>query len=247
MFLREAVKFGAKAFGVELRHYPLFRRAIDLLLASGRKPFFIQIGANNGVDFDDFFSIVSNHDLPGIVVEPIPFYFDALTQAYKRHRQITPVRVALHPAENQAIIYRADPDKLTIGWQHGLGSFSREHLLQNQVPEDAIIAESVPCMSLRQLVENHVPEGQSVDILMSDTEGFDAEVIGMIDFDRVRPKVLKFEAKHLAPNTRADIEHRLIKAGLVIEKGGEDWVAVEAGLANRLRYLRTALRQPSSI
>jgi len=242
MMVRELVKHGLKAWGVELRHYPLFRRAIHVLVRTGVKPTFVQVGANNGIDFDDFFAVVSSYDLPGLVIEPVPYYFEALAQAYKRHRQIVPVQVALHPTDRSATLYRANPDKLKLGWQHGLGSFSREHLIKHGVPADAIMAEHVPCMPLAEVVDTYLPQGTNVDILMTDTEGFDGEILGMVDFRRIRPKIIKFEAKHLPPETLAHIEQRLAEEGYLIERGPEDYVAVEPTLAGRFRYLQASLR-----
>ena len=240
--LKKTVLFGLKALGVELRRFPLFRRSIDLLMKSGRKPYFIQIGANNGIDFDDFYSVVSAHELPGLVVEPIPYYFEALAQVYKCRREIVPVKVAIHPTEQEATIYRVDPDKVTVGWQHGLGSFSRDHLINARVPAAAIIEERVPCMSLPSLVDTYVPKGETVDILVTDAEGFDGEILAMVDFDVLKPKVIKFESESLAPSARAEIEVRLKAAGYLVYHGVQDTVAVNAALASSLRYFIEAMR-----
>lgn len=241
--MRHFVKHGFKAFGVELRHYPLFRRAIHMLVLSGKKPFFVQIGANNGIDFDDFFGVVSNYDLPGLVVEPSSYYFETLAQAYKRHNQIKPIQAALHPTDKLATLYRADPQNIALGWQHGLGSFSRDHLIKYGVADENIIAESVPCMTFDELVAEHVPSGRNVDILMTDTEGFDAEILAMVDIETLRPKVIKYEAKHLAPDAAAALCNRLQALGYVVEKGVEDNVAVAPELAGRLKYLRMAMAE----
>lgn len=239
--MRQLVKHGFKALGVELRRYPLFRRAIHVLVASGEKPFFIQIGANNGIDFDDFFAVVTAYYLPGIVVEPIGYYFEVLSQAYKRHPEIKPVQVALHPTDKSATLYRADPNKIRIGWQHGIGSFSREHVVKHGVPAEHILAESVPCMTFEELVSTYVPPGRNVDILMTDTEGFDAEILAMVDLNVIRPKIIKYESKHLAPPAAAALVQRLQAAGYVVQEGWEDNVAVVPELASRFRYLKAAL------
>lgn len=239
--IRDLVKHGFKAMGVELRHYPLFRRAIHTLVRSGPKPFFVQIGANNGIDFDDLFQIVTDYELPGIVVEPLPYYFDALVQVYKRHGTIRPLRAALHPSAESELIYTIDPAMPDAGWQHGLGSFSRAHLLAYGVPPEAIRAEKVPCVSLDTLVREHVPPDATIDILMTDTEGFDGEILRMIDFRRIRPKIIKFESKHLDPGERHAIIARLQAERYVVEVGTEDSVAVMPHLATRSAYLRAAL------
>lgn len=215
--------------------------AIHLLTLSGRKPFFVQIGANNGIDFDDFYGVVTSYDLPGLVVEPIPYYFEVLTQAYKRHRQVVPVQVALHPTETNANIYRANPDMIALGWQHGVGYFSRAHLIKYGVAPECILTEAVDCLSMAELVSQFVPPDCSVDILMSDTEGFDAEILDMVDLEQIRPKVVKFESVHLQHSSLERIERRFRAAGYLIERGAEDCVAVEVEFGSRLRYFLRSL------
>ena len=234
------VKSLLKASGVELRRYPLFTRAIELLVREGPPPFFVQVGANNGIDFDDFYSLVERFHLSGVVVEPIPYYFATLKEAYKRHTNVAPVQAALHPTDSEAIIYRVDPAAGSWGWEHGLSSFNRDHLLKNNVPESAILAERVPCLSFSELLRQQAR--QTVDILISDTEGFDGEILKMVDLATMKPKVVKFESKHLSPDELAGVNHRFSQAGFLVQVGAEDTVAVSKPLASRLRYLQAAMR-----
>ncbi|WAC22785.1 FkbM family methyltransferase [Blastomonas sp. SL216] len=233
-----------KSFGVEVTRYSLFKRSIDLLVAleaeRGRKPFFLQVGANNGIDFDDFFAIVGAHELPGIAVEPIAYYFQTLEEVYKRHRDIRTLNVAIHPVETSAILYRVDPAKVSISWQHGIGSFSRAHILKNGVPAEHIIEEQVECLSLADIVAHHVPENASIDILMCDTEGFDGEIMQMVDLVHIRPKVIKFESINLSQDVVRTIAARLCQAGYVVEQGIQDCVAVERTYADRLSHFLKA-------
>ena len=46
----ERIRVAARAFGIELKRYSPLRRAIDLMASDGGEPFFVQIGANNGID-----------------------------------------------------------------------------------------------------------------------------------------------------------------------------------------------------
>lgn len=52
------------------------------------------------------------------------------------------------------------------------------------------------CTSLIQLVKDHDLFG--LDYLQIDTEGFDDEIIKMIDFSIIKPKLIKFELVHLS-------------------------------------------------
>lgn len=192
----QALRKTARRFGVDVKRYSRMQRAVDNLVEAGKRPFFIQIGANNGIDFDDFYAMVVHHDLDGLVVEPIPDYFQALRYAYARHPKVVPINAAVHPTATSMAMYRVDPSSVTINWQHGLASFDRNHLLRHEVPENAIVEEKVDCLSFAKLLE-YVPAGRHIDVLAIDTEGFDAEILRMIDFDRIRPNIIRFESKHM--------------------------------------------------
>ena len=118
--MRKLVKFGLRSIGVDLQRYSTFRRAVELLTMSGEDPFFVQIGANNGIDFDDMYKIAVSNNLSGIVVEPISYYFDILKEVYKNHRRITPLQFALHPSDKSSTIFRVDPNKVLFDWQQGV-------------------------------------------------------------------------------------------------------------------------------
>ncbi len=242
--MRKLVKFGLRSIGVDLQRYSTFRRAVELLTMSGEDPFFVQIGANNGIDFDDMYKIAVSNNLSGIVVEPISYYFDILKEVYKNHRRITPLQFALHPSDKSSTIFRVDPNKVLFDWQHGVSSFRREHLLKNEVSEDAIVEEQVPCITFGDLVSGYVPEGRAIDILMTDTEGFDGVILGMVDLERLKPKIIKFESKHLAADALAEIRARLTRLAYRMEAGPEDTTAISPDLWRRRSFIKAAMASP---
>lgn len=247
MSLRESVirlaKTGLRAAGVEVKRYTPLAMACDLLTKSmGQVPVFVQIGANNGTDFDDFYEVVTRNKLRGIVVEPVPRYFNSLKSAYERHPNVLPVNVALHPTAQSMPIYTVRPDRAKHVWQHGVASFSRDHVLGHpDVSEDAIEVQYVPCIDFNGLLDRHL-EGVSVDILAIDTEGFDGEILAMIDWSRIRPRALRFEHKHLSSNEFADIRTMLSRFGYRLFITKEDCTAVERGLTSRVRFMREMLK-----
>lgn len=232
---RQLLKAGLQAAGANLERFTLFDRAVAMIAGHWQHPFFVQIGANNGIDFDNLYSKVEQYILPGIVVEPVPYYYASLVEAYKRHRGVTPVKAALHPTQRDATIYWADPTRIRHGWEVGLASFSRGHLIKFGVDEDAILAETVPCLTFDQLIERYA-EGRKISILATDTEGFDAEILRMVDLDRYRPEIVKFEAKHLSAADLEDCLHRLKSSGYFCERWRDDIVAVQRPLQSRLAY-----------
>jgi FkbM family methyltransferase len=154
--------------------------------------FFIQIGANDGVSFDRIFPFVTSNKLKGIVVEPLRDMFDMLTYNYRKHPQVKKINVAIHNTEKSMNIYRVDPKAPNLpNWTQGIASFNKDHHKKSKISEVNIITEKVICMSFEDLIkENNVTK---IDLLQIDTEGYDYEIIKMINFDNIKPHIIRFE------------------------------------------------------
>ena len=157
--------------------------------------FFIQIGACDGITFDPIYQFVTiNHKrVRGIVVEPLRDYFKELQHNYQRYPNILPVCVAIHNERKEMTLYRADPSgihNLPEGTK-GISSFNENHHKRSGTSSDLIIQEKVRCISLAQLLEDYHVE--KIDLLQIDTEGYDAQIILNIDFNCIKPKIIRFE------------------------------------------------------
>jgi FkbM family methyltransferase len=155
--------------------------------------FFVQIGANDGVFYDSLFAFVTKHRVRGLVVEPLNDLFGQLAENYRPYPQIIPVRTAIHQSLKSVELHRPNPAKLHLlaAGANGIGSLNWEHHKKTGIPDDAMITETVPAMSLSELLEkNHVTR---LDLLQIDTEGYDAEIIKMLDTTAIRPSIIRFE------------------------------------------------------
>jgi FkbM family methyltransferase len=165
------------------------------LLKRRGRVFFVQIGANDGRRSDPLYRFVTlNHSrICGVVVEPLTDYFDRLQANYRKYPQIVAVRAAIHNSEKEMTLYRVDPARLKDlpDWAAGVASFDKRHHERSGIPSDAIMAERVPCMTLGELLTRH--EVAEIDLLQIDTEGYDAEILSHLDFDTIRPAIVRFE------------------------------------------------------
>lgn len=174
---------------------PLLHRQLD---RKGRLVF-VQVGGNDGRSFDPIYRFVMRHRdrVSGVIVEPVPEYFRELRKSYRGHPGVTTVNAAIHAHEREMTIYRVDSSRLNSlpSWAKGSASFNLAHLQRLNLSPEAIVAERVPCITLDELVETHLPTGAAaeLDLLQVDTEGYDAEIIRTIDFDRVSPAIIRFE------------------------------------------------------
>lgn len=180
---------------------------------------FLQIGANDGVSHDCLYEIVLKYKWQGVVVEPLDEFFKKLQLNYSFYRLVTPVKYALHPKEKYMTIYKLNP--LRYGdydyWAGGIASFDREHLKRHNVSEEDIIEEQVSCVDLMTLIANNNIE--DLDYLQIDTEGYDVEILKMIDFNIIMPKLIRFECSNLKKSELETAKKILSKYQLKREGG----------------------------
>jgi FkbM family methyltransferase len=161
----------------------------------GRRLNFIQIGANDGKRFDPIyeFATSSRFHFRGLVVEPVPRFFQDLQHAYRDKPDIRPVNAAIHNSLSEATLYVVNEkyDAEVPEWALGTASFNKSHVIKAEVPEEYVEAIQVPCVSLENLMERE--DVNSIDLLQIDTEGYDSEIVRSIDFSKTRPSMIHFE------------------------------------------------------
>jgi FkbM family methyltransferase len=191
--------------------------------------FFVQVGAHDGVRFDDLYGKVTAVKARGIVIEPLPRYFARLRMNYEDYPGVIPLNLAVHPTARQLTLHHVAPEAIASGgllpWAGGIGSLSPVHHQPLGIPAAAMTTTTVPCASLREILKDRAVS--RIDLLQIDTEGFDVDVLEMIPFDLVRPRLIKFEHVALTPVARARASDVLELQGYDIWSEGEDTIAAE--------------------
>jgi FkbM family methyltransferase len=205
-----------------------FQLACEALFRLGKPIQFIQVGANDGVRFDDLYFTVTNSRWSGLVIEPLPNMYQRLVRNYQDHTQVIPLNLAIHPSASKATIYHVKSSTLSKypDYAVGIPSMLRSHLIDHGVSEDDIEETVVPCKPLTQVaMETGFTD---IDVLQIDTEGFDFEVLRTVDFSVMKPTIIKFEWMNLSMADRQSASVLLQDQGyrLHIEHGETDCVAV---------------------
>jgi FkbM family methyltransferase len=187
---------------------------------------FIQVGANDGISFDNIYPFFKSRKCKGLLIEPLPYFFDRLKFNYADSPNIIPLNIALHPTAEKFDIYSVNPKELHKypHWVSGIASFNKEHLIKNSVQESDLVIEAVTCKPLSTLIEEY--ELLKLDYLQIDTEGFDDEIIKMINFNQVKPKLIKFESVHLSSEKKLSTVNLLKSQGYKIIDERRDMVAL---------------------
>jgi FkbM family methyltransferase len=200
-----------------------FAERLDALL---REPgfFFIQVGAHDGVRFDDLYGKVTAINCSGIVIEPLPRYFRRLKANYEDYPGVVPLNVAVHPTLEKIELFHVIPERADQPWAHGIGSANPRHHALIATAQECISSTTVPAMSLAAIISRH--EVKRIDLLQIDVEGFDLQVLEMIPFERIRPRLIKFEITHLDEASRIKAFNLLGLHGYKISAEGEDAIAI---------------------
>jgi len=213
-------------WGYRIEKISRFSVLLDRLYRNTPDFKFVQVGANDGISFDGLYHFVTSHRCSGLVIEPLPDIFEILRLNYLHHPRIVPVNVALHSDQTTATLYRIAPDKigaLDKPWTAGIASFSPDHVRKFGFPPEYVVEEQVPCAPLMDVLVKY--GALDAHLLQVDTEGYDGEIIKMVDFSRFRPALIKYERINLNAAMQAETLDRLTRAGYQITQDGSDTLA----------------------
>ena len=228
-------------------------------------PFFLEVGASDGVTSDHLRPYVLEHQWRGIMVEPVPYVFERLRRNYAGIDRVALENVAIADHDGVADFhYFAENPQSTHGkltdaphaphqretieamrlTMAQLGSLSRDHVESHSRILDhdtEIVSTEVACCTLRSLLARH--DVARLDLLVIDAEGYDFEIIRQLDFAAYRPRVLVYEDIHLQSD---HVACRELLEGLgyeLLEEMFDTWcfdATIEDRLTSRWRRIQAA-------
>jgi len=187
---------------------------------------FIQVGANDGVSFDTLFEFVKKRDVSGILIEPIEEYFRELCSNYSTFDNVIKLNLAVHSIDKEITVYKVKPEAYIKypDWVKGIASVDYEHHKKTNINSKDIIAKKVKSDTLMNIYVNNLHE-LKIDYLQIDTEGFDLEVLKMIDFKKLKPSIIKYEHVNLSKNDFDQSKAMLRNEGYFVYSDHEDTIA----------------------
>ena len=185
---------------------------VEDVLRKKKDIFFIQIGANDGIRNDPLLSLRNKYSWKGILIEPQKSAFRKLQHNFEGNRNLVLVNAAISNKSGVQQLYRLSFSEEE--WATARSSFKRETLKRSidagivdklaiahgiEVPsskESYITSEPVQSLTFDDLVKTYNVD--HVDFLLIDTEGFDYEILKLIDLRRYKPLIVFYEYKHLS-------------------------------------------------
>lgn len=221
------------------------RKLLDLyserIESAGRTINCLQIGANDGQTNDPLYKYFSAESWRGLLVEPLPDVFEQLSATYLGRGNLILENVGIAPEEGTLPFYRVGISRAP--WATGLSSFQRDTIvkhfengyIQRQAQMDGIkVPENVDDVIEEVLIRTKTISGiadehgiSNFDVVCIDTEGFDYEILKLIDFSRFKPSLIMFERKHLSADEAAGAVALLAAQGYHVMQDGVNDAALK--------------------
>ncbi len=202
--------------------------AIAHLMLRKQAIFFVQIGANDGVSADPLYKFITEFGWNGVLVEPQPHIFEQLKKNYKNWaHNLRFINAAVSQEDGFRTLYTARVSPGTYHHSDFFSSFDRSVIARQTqwIPDIAERIEeiTVPCISMNTLLSH--AEDREIDILQMDTEGFDFQILKMIDFTRTRPAIICYEHANLSKADMQAAAELLFRRGYRMARDNLDTVA----------------------
>jgi FkbM family methyltransferase len=177
---------------------------------------FVQIGANDGVIHDPIHQVVETCGWSGVLVEPLPVFYEKLVANYAGVPNLEFENAAIGTTDGTATMFSVDPRPGDPYWVELVSSFNRDVILsQGEVlpdVENRLVEVEVKTTTLASLVVRHGLA--TIDLLHVDAEGYDFEILKQIDFSAAwAPSFIIFEKEHFDRQTYRQATHMLRSAG----------------------------------
>lgn len=225
-----------------MSHNPtaILDKALHHLGRSGSPMTFVQIGAMDGVTFDEASHYIAMYGWTGLYVEPVPSVFAQLVKN-KRDQGHTFEPSAIVETDGPVDMLVIDPAAIEAQEVHPcFAGMSAVYPPRNGLASegDRPVVEQfgrrivVNGMTLETLFRRH--NIAAFDLLLIDTEGHDWVVFQQLDLVRYRPKVIRLEWINLSEEDQAAVAQKLTGHGYVIEVAGQNIDAVLTSLWNSI-------------
>src|SRR3979490_1393094 len=193
---------------------------LDLLLTkvSAERPdfFFVQIGANNGLTDDPLRQFVTKYHWHGVLVEPQPRVLQQLLKNYEQEKQLAFENAAIADKDGTVRLFVADHRDETADLTV-FASRKKDALIRGLYNPKAAGVQvqvqevEVPALSVKTLLAKHGIT--KVDLLLTDVQGYDSEVVEQFLACEVKPTIIHFEHCHTARPALDALYRTLVEHG----------------------------------
>jgi FkbM family methyltransferase len=205
----------------------------------------IQIGAMDGINFDDTRGFLDLYRWPSLLVEPIPALHEELKNNFKDRLNYSFEQCAIADYNGFTKMLTVPPEVIEREGLHpGYKGMSAMYPLRNGFGSDYQrdievkgkfgIDIQVPTLTFESLLHKH--NISNFDILICDAEGYDWNIFKQIDLKKYRPKFIRLEYINLTEEEKKLTQEKLEENGYIVDINQdidavleEFWNVVEPG------------------
>lgn len=216
--------------------------AVNLFLdavyrAADGRPFYIQVGANDGVMADPVHRIAKADPWAGLLIEPHPAYFRRLADHYRGRAGMRLANVGISDAEGTLPLYHVAEEAMPLfpRWLRGCASFSRDQLVFSlrlacrkrgiAFDEKHVAVTEVPVRRLDGLLaEQGIARA---DLMVIDVEGHELAVMRSLDLAALGLRGMLVECTDTNRAAQPAYVAALAAAGFSVYELGEDLCAFD--------------------
>jgi len=155
----------------------------------------VVVGAHDGSKMSDTIER-SAVAAPVLLIEPVPFLFERLRQRYAGRPKIVLRNCAIALHDGEADFAAPKPTAVAVhSWGDQLGSLRLDHATSHD-PRFADHFAKIRVPTLRFVTVLAAEGISSIDCLLTDTEGLDAQLIASFPFSKIMPRQIVFEFRH---------------------------------------------------
>jgi FkbM family methyltransferase len=199
------------------------------------KPYFVKVGANDGVANDPCGQLLLQNEFwRGLLIEPVPYCFEKLSAVYHDTSRFVIQSKAVSNFVGKKRFYYVDKDANLShdlpDWYDQLASFDKQHIVKhlNGILEPFIKEVDIDCETLSEILSAN--DVSKVSLLHIDTEGHDLKVLQSLNFDQVLPSCILIEHRHLSKSDKDDLVALLNYWEYKIKDYEEDFLAFHSKL-----------------
>ena len=193
---------------------------------------FVQVGAHDGEMHDPLRHFILANKWHGILIEPQQEMIKKVQHNYRYIDNLTYINAAVYNKRKKIILYKVNKaeDYSHTGW-----ASINPNRFEKTIYEKDYIEETVQGMPLMDIIRDN--NFKKVDLLQIDTEGYDADVIDMFDFEFYYPILIQYEHIHLSEEKQIATKERISKYGYHLIEKKNDTFAIRRDKLSMQFYL----------
>ena len=182
----------------------------------------LQVGAYDGVSNNPLHELIRRYPhVRAVLLEPQPGPYASLDALWEDQSRVVRLRCALDAECGQRSLYVvSDTHKHLHPFADQIASFSRSYVEAEcsryiwRPTDDCVASIAVPTIDWGTLVHKHGP----FDVVTIDADGFDGEILHLVDFSEAPPAIILYEHRHLTPEMQGRCRRRLEQQGYTLKQ-----------------------------